>query len=31
MAPSAYLAEDWLVWHQWDGRPLVLWRLADPA
>ena len=27
MAPAAYVAEDGLVWHQWEGRPLVLWRL----
>ena len=24
MAPAAYVAEDGLVWHQWEERPLVL-------
>ena len=27
MAPAAYIAEDGLVWHQWEETPLVLWRL----
>jgi hypothetical protein len=26
MAPAAYVAEGGLIWHQWEGRPLVLWR-----
>ena len=26
MAPAAYVAEDGLVGHQWEERPLVLWR-----
>ena len=25
MAPAAYVAEDGLIWYQWEGRPLVLW------
>jgi hypothetical protein len=24
MAPAAYIAEDCLIWHQREGRPLVL-------
>ena len=31
MAPAAYLAEDCLIWHQWEGRPLVLWKLDAPV
>jgi hypothetical protein len=27
MAPAAYVAEDGLVGHQWEDRPLVLGRL----
>ena len=27
MAPAAYVAEDGLVGHQWEGPPLVPWRL----
>jgi hypothetical protein len=27
MAPSTYVAEDGLLGHQWEERPLVLWRL----
>jgi hypothetical protein len=27
MVPAAYVAEDALIWHQWKGIPLVLWRL----
>jgi hypothetical protein len=23
-APATYVAEDNLIWHQWEGRPLVL-------
>jgi hypothetical protein len=23
-APADYVAEDGLIWHQWEGRPLVL-------
>jgi hypothetical protein len=25
IAPSAYVAEDGLIWHQWEERALVLW------
>ena len=27
VAPVAYVAEDCLIWHQWEGRRFVLWRL----
>jgi hypothetical protein len=27
MAPTAYVAEEGLIGHQWEGSPLVLWRL----
>jgi hypothetical protein len=30
MAPTIYIAEDSLIWHQWEGRRLVLWRLDAP-
>ena len=26
MAPATYVAEDCLIWHQWKGRCLVLWK-----
>jgi hypothetical protein len=25
---DTYVAEDGLMWHQWEVRPLALWRLA---
>jgi hypothetical protein len=28
MVPAAYIAEDGLIWHQWEGKPLVLWSLT---
>jgi hypothetical protein len=28
MAPAAYVEEDYLIWCQWDGRLLVLWRIV---
>jgi hypothetical protein len=31
MASATYVAEDDLISHQWEGRPLVLWRLDAPA
>ena len=31
MAPAAYVTEECLIWHQQEGRPLVLWRLDAPA
>lgn len=31
MAPAAYVAEDCLIWNQWEERPLILWRLDVPA
>jgi hypothetical protein len=30
MAPATYVAEDYLIWHHWEGRSLVLWRLDAP-
>ena len=31
MAPSGYVAEECLIWHHWEGSPLVLWKFDDPA
>jgi hypothetical protein len=31
MALAAYVTEDGLIWHQWERRPLVMWRLNGPA
>jgi hypothetical protein len=31
MSLVAYVAEDGLVGHQWEERPLVLWRLYAPV
>jgi hypothetical protein len=31
MAPVGYVAEDCLIWHHWEGSPLVLWRLDAPV
>jgi hypothetical protein len=31
MAPAAYVAEDGLIWHQGEGRLLVLWKPDAPA
>jgi hypothetical protein len=31
MAPAEYVAEDGLIWHQWEEMPLVLWRLDAPV
>ena len=31
MAVGAYVAEDGLVGHQWEERPLVLWKLYAPV
>jgi hypothetical protein len=30
MAPTTYVAEDCLIYHQWEGIHLVLWRLDAP-
>jgi hypothetical protein len=30
MASAIYVAKDGLIWHQWEGRCLVLWRLDAP-
>jgi hypothetical protein len=27
MGPNTYVAENYLVWHQWEGWHLVLWSL----
>ena len=27
MTPTTYVAEDSLIWQQWEGKRLVLWRL----
>jgi hypothetical protein len=26
IVPATYVAEDGLIWYQWEGWPLVLWR-----
>jgi hypothetical protein len=31
MASAGYVAEDSLIWHPWEGSPLILWRLDDPG
>ena len=31
MAPGAYAAEDSIVWHQWEERPLVQRGLVFPS
>ena len=31
MAPDTCVAEDSFIWHQWKGRPLVLWRFDVPC
>jgi hypothetical protein len=31
IAPAAYIAEDGLIGHQWEGKTLVLERLNAPA
>ena len=31
MVPATYVAENCLIWNQWEGRALVLWRLDAPA
>jgi hypothetical protein len=30
VAPATYVAEDCLVWPQWEGMYLFLWRLDAP-
>jgi hypothetical protein len=30
MGPSTLVTEDCLIWHQWEGRYLVIWRLDAP-
>jgi hypothetical protein len=29
-APDTYLAEDYLIWHQWEGRTSDLWKVDAP-
>ena len=31
MVATGYVAEDCLIWHHWEGSPLVLWKLDDPG
>ena len=31
MAPTTYVSEECLIWHQREGRHLVLWRLFVPV
>ena len=31
MGPDTYVAEDYLICHQWEGMSLVLCRLDAPA
>ena len=31
IAPVGYVAEDGLIWHQWEKSPLVLWKLDDSS
>jgi hypothetical protein len=31
MAPATYIAGNCLIWHQWEVKPLVLWKLDAPA
>ena len=31
MAPTVYVSEECLIWHQREGRHLVLWRLIVPV
>lgn len=31
MSPYTYVGEDCLIWRQWEGSCLVLWRLVTPA
>jgi hypothetical protein len=31
MAPDTYVQEDGLIWHQWEGKSLVLWRFDAPT
>jgi hypothetical protein len=31
IAPAAYVAEDYLIWHQWEEESLVLWKPKPDA
>lgn len=31
MVPDTYVAEDGLIWYQWELEHLVLWRFVAPA
>ena len=30
MVPATYVAQDYLIWHQWEGMNLIVWRLDAP-
>jgi hypothetical protein len=30
MTTATYLGEDCLIWFQWEGRPLILYRFHAP-
>jgi hypothetical protein len=30
-ASTTFVAKDGLIWHHWEGRCLVLWRLIAPG
>jgi hypothetical protein len=31
MVPDTYVAEEDIIWHQWEGRPFVLQSLDAPV
>jgi hypothetical protein len=31
MVPAAYVAEDGLLGHQWEKKPLLLWKIDAPG
>jgi hypothetical protein len=31
MAPASYVGEDYLIWHQWEERYVVLCRIYAPV
>jgi hypothetical protein len=30
ITPVIYVVDYFVIWHQWEGRPLFLWRLDVP-